>query len=217
MKRFFIGIILGLGVLTAGSASFSKFQDLFLGHNEWVYRVLTDESMGTGFATLTPTGRAVVITNNHVCGNGPVVHLDTDINHSKIPVKILKRSKLHDICILEAPPGAKPHILYQSAPEGTPIFVVGHGLGRPLMVTYGEIKQMDLMDVFTDEVDVCNGEPPCYKKYFVQLNTATILPGNSGSPVVDFEGRVVGLIFAGSNYLTAAVPIEFVKFELMDL
>ncbi len=42
-------------------------------------------------------------------------------------------------------------------------------------------------------LDVCMEEVLAYR------TTAVSLPGNSGSPVVDYKGNVIGVLFAGDS------------------
>jgi V8-like Glu-specific endopeptidase len=54
----------------------------------------------------------------------------------------------------------------------------------------------------------------CFRSYQSYATTATTYPGNSGSPVVNKYGNIIGVLFAGSskeekdNYL---VPVSEVK------
>jgi serine protease Do len=49
-----------------------------------------------------------------------------------------------------------------------------------------------------------------------QLTANATGPGNSGGPVFDEHGRVVGVFYAGNPTITFAVPIKFAK-ELMEV
>ena len=50
-------------------------------------------------------------------------------------------------------------------------------------------------------------------------STAITYPGNSGSPVINMFGNVVGILFAGSNLnyinVNCVVPLEYIENELM--
>ncbi|MEO6655430.1 MAG: serine protease, partial [Pyrinomonadaceae bacterium] len=52
----------------------------------------------------------------------------------------------------------------------------------------------------------------------IQLSTGSTGPGNSGGPVFDSQGRVIGIFFAGdqANAITYAVPIRYGKEFLAD-
>jgi serine protease Do len=49
-----------------------------------------------------------------------------------------------------------------------------------------------------------------------QLTANATGPGNSGGPVFDERGRVVGIFYAGNPTITFAVPIKFAK-DLMEV
>jgi S1-C subfamily serine protease len=51
----------------------------------------------------------------------------------------------------------------------------------------------------------------CATPYMAFEITATIHPGNSGSPLLNADGEVIGVIFAGSPFQSAAVPIEYLE------
>jgi S1-C subfamily serine protease len=53
----------------------------------------------------------------------------------------------------------------------------------------------------------------CLKAMVLQDTTITIFPGNSGSPVTDQAGNVVGVINSSSGYTNygAMIPLRFLK------
>lgn len=59
-----------------------------------------------------------------------------------------------------------------------------------------------------------NAQGVCVAKYESSLFTSIIRPGNSGSPVIDFYGRLIGVVFAGSSQSPIEsffVPIKYVN------
>ncbi len=78
--------------------------------------------------------------------------------------------------------------------------------GRTTGVTEGIIRAVRF-DVFNVR----------YDQGFVRMDDVMVIegvdgsfsrPGDSGSAIVDFQGRVVGLLFAGSDVVTFAIPIR---------
>ena len=122
--------------------------------------------------------------------------------------KILFLSKSHDICFLE-PTGGPAFKLASSYHVGERITLIGHPRGIHQTISDGRI--------------VGEGEYeyrwlPDAGKVRSLKSTAISYPGNSGSPVINRYGNVVGILFAGSglNYLHVnhVVPVEYVRADL---
>lgn len=99
-----------------------------------------------------------------------------------------------------------PEIMHIGAPRGVREGLLGMQVqktGRTTGHTTGRITQMDV----TAQVDY-NGQ----KVTFVDQLMATGMSqgGDSGSAVLDMEGYVVGLLFAGSEVATLFTPIQLV-------
>jgi hypothetical protein len=73
--------------------------------------------------------------------------------------------------------------------------------GRTTGLTSGQVLQMDVM------IDV---QYPTGKVRFVDqiVTTPMSRPGDSGSPVLDRERRIIGLIFSGSDQASVISPID---------
>jgi S1-C subfamily serine protease len=139
--------------------------------------------------------------------------------------RILQNSDTTDLCIIEGIPGVTGLQLGEMLMNGEFAFVVGHPLLRPLTVTRGEIVgKMDvtILDHFMEDGE---DDAKCSKPknlilhteidFFgiikipvkvclvitkaATMTTATIFPGNSGSPLVDWMGNIVGVAFASDN------------------
>jgi S1-C subfamily serine protease len=80
---------------------------------------------------------------------------------------------------------------------GQRITAVGYPLGGPLTLSSGKV------------VDLVDGTPFGVQGEVARL-TATVQPGNSGGPVLDDRGRVVGVVFAFeiARGLALAIPLQ---------
>ncbi|QCX26782.1 S1C family serine protease [Nocardioides jishulii] len=173
---------------------------------------------GSGFV-LDSAGH--VVTNNHVVagatGNGTVEVVDS--SGSVYDAEVIGRSSVYDLAVLkvEGAKGLRPASLGSSDDllVGDEVVAFGAPLGLSQTVTAGIVSAKNrpvTTGASNDESSFINA---------VQTDAA-INPGNSGGPLVDLQGRVVGVntaiattggvvAEAGNIGVGFAIPIEQVK------
>lgn len=175
---------------------------------------------GSGFI-VSPDG--IVLTNAHVVEDSQADYtaiLDYEEN-SKFPIKILARDRIHDVAILKIEPNSKREFPYLELGDSTQlelgedVIVVGYALGEfRNTVSTGVVSGLSrFIQAQTDQrhVERLRG--------LIQTDAA-INPGNSGGPLIDMEGRVVGVSTAvvfGAQNIGFAIPINNAKKDLEDL
>ena len=199
-----------------------------------IVRIREDGRMGggTGSYVQAPSGQVYILTNAHVCDMYEGGAMATVImpDGSKMPRRILEISDKTDLCIIEAPPGVSGLKLAKSeAKVGENVYVVGHPKLMPLHISEGEVMGMSKVDVGLGVIGMDMKEEDCKKpknriineeSFFGSMQvcveeidavqTAAIgLPGNSGSPVVDSYGHVIGVLFAGDNEVHWSLLISY--------
>ncbi|WP_433871285.1 trypsin-like peptidase domain-containing protein [Saccharopolyspora sp. CA-218241] len=161
-----------------------------------------------------------ILTNNHVVeagANGQTTALFHD--NRTAPVRIVGTDPNSDLAVVKADiTGLQPAELGRSddLPVGAPVVAIGSPFGLSGTVTSGIISAKD-------RPVRAGGERGAESSVLNALQTdAAINPGNSGGPLVDMDGRVVGInsaIYspgssqqqAGSVGLGFAIPIDQAK------
>ncbi|MDF9717914.1 trypsin-like peptidase domain-containing protein, partial [Nocardioides sp. ChNu-99] len=147
-----------------------------------------EDATGSGFV-FDDAGH--IITNNHVvaeAAEGGTVEVLT-VEGRRFEVEVVGRSAVYDIAVLQADEAQDLQAVSFGPAEG---LVVGEGvvaIGSPLglsaTVTHGIVSAKN-RPVTTGSSDD--------QSYIDAVQTdAAINPGNSGGPLVDLEGRVVGV------------------------
>jgi len=193
-----------------------------------------DDTGGTGFAIKAPSGRILTVTNAHVCEvaqNGKAAARWDNGRYTNLDV--LEVDAKHDLCLLSGLPGGIEglEMAWNDAQINDPVYVIGHPLLYPN--TYSEGLVRDRTDIFIVKKQYVEDEQECsdldlkYKVYpsvfgdvavcgeeFDSFGmSAKIMPGNSGSPVFNMKGKVVGVVFAGDNRTGdgSYVPLEHLE------
>jgi serine protease Do len=144
-----------------------------------------------------------VVTNHHVvAGAGRALRV-IGVDGRAHAARILDASHRLDLALLEvAGADLRPAPVGSSARlrVGELVFAVGHPWGQPWVVTVGVVSGLGTLDV-RDRRDL-----GAYIRSDVRL-----APGNSGGPLLDARGEVVGLnaMVIGGD-LAAAIPSDVV-------
>lgn len=157
------------------------------------------QSLGTGFLVRPD----LAVTNHHVIGDGRDFVLEDSAGGTRkiIAVEAVDRDADLALLRLEAPSGKAPPVLElgdsTKVAEGAPLVALGNPRGLTFSVVAG----------------VLSGRRTIEGRDMLQV-AMPVEPGNSGGPLLDREGRVVGVITSKSLVtpnLGFAVPVERIK------
>ena len=143
-----------------------------------IFKVENSKGSGTGFTIVTPSGKIRVITNAHVCGADKFLLMEFDKKSEILVVR--KVSKEYDLCLM----GTNLNIAFKLAVLqnlGSNVVVEGFPLGLHKINT-GRLEEYHLYQTPDKE----------YHASLSYSNTCDY--GSSGSPIVNMEGEVVGVI-----------------------
>jgi S1-C subfamily serine protease len=160
------------------------------------------DATGSSFAT-----SAGIITNRHVASGSTSLQLSTwsgdDFNAG---VQSISEEPGPDLAILNEPSTQDEATLNPTnVPTGTQVWAAGYPEGNQLSLTAGIV------------LDYASGSMYGVPGQVMELTNA-VEPGNSGSPLLDSQGKVVGIVFA-LNTVTGngeAIPISTLNQYLTD-
>ncbi|MCI1263277.1 MAG: trypsin-like peptidase domain-containing protein [Tetrasphaera jenkinsii] len=146
-----------------------------------------EDGLGSGFIA-NADGR--ILTANHVVdGGGSIEVIFADGTRSSATVADRQPDK--DLAVLTAqtlPAVVTPATLAGPGPIGTPVYAVGHPLGLTFSLSGGLISALG-RDLQT----------PAGKLTDLIQFDAAVNPGNSGGPLLNGAGQVVGVVTALAN------------------
>ncbi len=179
-----------------------------------VFKVLiqTFNGVGGGTASLVHTKKGnVILTNKHICEAseaGIITMLEQD--GKRYYTEVLRMSQTTDLCLLKIPQDLKNERAYELAPKQpekeTPVYVFGHPYLEPLTENHGRYRHEFVLPEEKNEKYVLTGIYAGRLSFFIR-------PGNSGSPVINSDGDLVGVVFAVDQLGGLAIPwISVVNF-----
>lgn len=198
LRYFLLGCFLAITVLFSCRTGKSDLNNI-------VRLTVEDNSGGgTGFEVVTASGHVYTVTNRHMCEDKATY---AEVGTRRIPLRIIEISKDTDLCLLEGIVGYEGLPLAAHDPDiDSVIDIYGYGQLQGLTHTQGfwvGDVQYELAAALKF-MGVPNG------KYA----TATVLPGNSGSPVFNSSREVVGVVFATGapiNFRALIIPLDDLK------
>jgi S1-C subfamily serine protease len=159
------------------------------------------QGIGTGFIV---RANGVVVTNCHVVqGASRITVFTSEDEPTRYDARVIGGDCEHDLAVLRVDAEALPTITFGSSTDlrlGQQVVAIGYALaleGGP-SVTAGIVSSLDrTIRVPDPQCTVCTNGVRTYSD--VIQTDAAINHGNSGGPLVDMAGRVVGINSAGSD------------------
>ncbi|MCC6753691.1 MAG: trypsin-like peptidase domain-containing protein [Saprospiraceae bacterium] len=171
-------------------------------YRDVVIQIATPFSVGTGFY-LEKYG--LIVTNAHVVQNNREVVVEgAGVRRLKSKVRYLDAK--YDLAFIQAPaqPTAAPVELHVSEDyrQGDPVLAIGHPFGLRYTATQGIIS---------------NTVHPQNDLFYIQ-HDAALNPGNSGGPLVNEKGEILGVntfIIQNGQSIGFSLPARYLK-EALD-
>jgi S1-C subfamily serine protease len=159
------------------------------------------QGVGTGFIV---RANGVVVTNCHVVqGASRITVFTSEDEPTRYDARVIGGDCEHDLAVLKVDAAGLPTIRFGSSTDlklGQQVVAIGYALaleGGP-SVTAGIVSSLDrTIRVPDPQCTVCTNGVRTYSD--VIQTDAAINHGNSGGPLVDMAGRVVGINSAGSD------------------
>jgi serine protease Do len=171
---------------------------------------------GSGFI-VSPNG--YVITSNHVVGDREADYAVIFEPKKKYPAKVISRDPINDVAILKIKAKKLPYLELGNSNKielGQTVIAVGNALGEfhdtiSTGVVSGLSRYITAFSGLSQQAERLRG--------LIQTDAA-VNPGNSGGPLVDIEGKVIGIntaIVMGAQNIGFAIPINYAKKDLEEV
>src|SRR3989454_1494906 len=173
-------------------------------------RTFTSQSLGSGFIW---SSDGIIVTNNHVVEGASRITVNFN-DGSQLPARLIGVDPDSDVAVLRV--DARRLLAAQIGTSsdlmiGETVVAVGNPFGLSGTVTTGVVSALgrsvpskEAGRTFTD---------------FIQTD-ASINPGNSGGPLLNIEGKVVGIntaIYANAQGIGFAIPVDRARKVVQDL
>ena len=167
---------------------------------ESVFTIISSTGRGSAWVAAVEDGRSLLVTNNHVVGldarPGSVVTVVRE--ELRVEGEVLRVDEGRDLAVVAVDEVLAPLDMADDGPRvGEPVLVVGSPLGLEQSVITG------IVSAFRDE--------------HIQIS-APLNPGNSGGPVVDADGEVIGVaVLKVGDEVTQAIGLAIPVAEVCTL
>lgn len=172
-------------------------------YRQVVIQIATPYSTGTGFYLKNPN---LIVTNEHVIRDNATVVVDGE-GFPKQLVKVVYIDPKYDLAFLEAPTESTlPEIKLSAGNtlrEGDQVIAIGHPLGLKYSATKGIVS-----NARHEQNDI----------FYIQ-HDAALSPGNSGGPLVDEKGDVVGIntfIMRDGTNIGFSLPVKYLADSIVE-
>jgi len=171
---------------------------------------------GSGFI-ISPDG--YIITSNHVVAERDADYTVIYEPNKTYPAKVTSRDPINDVAILKINIKNFPYLELGDSDKielGETVIAIGNALGEfhdtvSTGVVSGLSRYITAFSGLSRQAEMLRG--------LIQTDAA-INPGNSGGPLVNIEGKVIGIntaVVMGAQNIGFAIPINYAKKDLEEV
>ncbi len=170
--------------------------------------VLKQVGAGTGFLI---SKNGYLVTNRHVVGDQSATYTVLLSDGSQKSARVIYRDEKMDIALAKIEGDNFTFVTFGDSSTlklGTSVFAIGNALGE-----YSNSVSRGIISGLNRTIEA-SGSFGVERLEGILQTDAAINPGNSGGPLVDFQGKVVGVNVAtvrGSENISFAIPVNIVK------
>lgn len=178
------------------------------------HHLASDRRSGIGSGVILDE-KGEILTNAHVVEGASKIMV-TLHDGTRLPAEVVGSDQVSDIALLRVQlPSGKPYavaVLGDSdhAQIGQKVLAIGHPFGLGYALTTGVISGFGATPDMAGSIG---------RERVIQTSAA-VNPGNSGGPLVDLEGRVIGItnaVLIGAQNIGFAIPINTAKEIMAEL
>jgi len=158
---------------------------------------------GSGFVfstkDSTSSGKTYILTNNHVVENADKIRVKFQ-DGREFEAKITGRDPQTDVAVLEIKENGSPALSFSDSSKlrvGEWVVAIGNPFGLSHTLTVGVVSAKGRTSIGMNDYED-----------FIQTDAA-INPGNSGGPLVDLDGKVVGINTAILSHSGGYMGVSF--------
>ncbi|MBU4274308.1 trypsin-like peptidase domain-containing protein [Patescibacteria group bacterium] len=160
-----------------------------------------------------------VITSNHVVADTTAKYTVILEPKKKYSAKILSRNPINDVAILKIEEKNLPYLELADSSKielGEEVVAIGNALGE-----FHDTLSAGIVSGLSRYITAISGLSQQAENLRGLIQTdAAINPGNSGGPLVNMEGKVIGIntaVVMGAQNIGFAIPIDYAKKDLEEI
>lgn len=171
---------------------------------------------GSGFII---SSDGYILTSNHVVADTKADYTVVLEPKKKYPAKVLARDSINDVAVLKIKTKDSPYLELDDSNKielGQEVIAIGNALGEfndtlSSGIISGLSRYITAFGSLTQQTERLRG--------LIQTDAA-INPGNSGGPLINMEGKAIGIntaMIMGAQNIGFAIPINYAKKDLEEV
>ena len=192
-----------------------------------IVKISGERSSGTGGVILYK-GKRYILSNSHVCDKERYKYITYKGAHIG-QFEVVRDDAERDLCLIAF--GSKVTsghsfrsiLLAEKSYLGERVISAGYPQSQGPVVVVGVLLYEDDGPVFTSWEPCAPGTRPyedtpwaCYRDMHLILSTLFVAPGQSGSPVINIRGELVGVIVATQGGMGVVIPLDTIRAFLAE-